>query len=104
MMWYVYILESERHTGKFYTGFTNDLKRRLKEHNADKNKGHTAKYKPWALHAYIAFSDKKIAQNFEKYLKTQAGRRFQKLRFQKPSLAPTISQGALPDELQDAPR
>ncbi len=38
-MWYVYILESESHSCKFYTGFTDDLKRRLKEHNADNNKG-----------------------------------------------------------------
>lgn len=79
-MWYVYILESENHPGKFYIGFTDDLKRRLKEHNADNNKGHTAKYKPWKLHTYIGFSDKKAAQEFEVYLKTQAGRRFQKLR------------------------
>ncbi len=30
-MWYVYILTSER-DGKLYVGSTNDLKRRLKEH------------------------------------------------------------------------
>jgi len=82
-MWYVYILESESHPGKFYTGFTGDLKRRFSEHNAEGNSGHTSKYKPWKLHTYIAFSDKKTAQDFEAYLKTQAGRRFQKLRFQK---------------------
>lgn len=82
-MWYVCILESESPPGKFYTGFTDDLKRRLKEHNSDSNKGHTAKYKPWKLHSYSAFSDKKVAQNFETYLKTRAGRRFQKLRLQK---------------------
>ena len=79
-MWYVYILESQSHIGKFYTGFTEDLKRRLTEHNAEGNSGHTTKYQPWKLHTYFAFSNKKIAQNFESYLKTQAGRRFQKLR------------------------
>lgn len=82
-MWYVYILESQSHSGKFYTGFTEDLKRRLKEHNAESNKGYTMKYQPWKLHAYLAFSDKQTAKDFEKYLKTQAGRRFLKLRFQK---------------------
>jgi predicted GIY-YIG superfamily endonuclease len=82
-MWYVYILESESHTGKFYTGFTGDLKRRFAEHNAEKNTGHTAKYQPWKLHTYIAFSDKRTAQEFEVYLKTQAGRQFQKQRFKK---------------------
>ena len=79
-MWYVYILESENYSGKFYTGFTEDLKRRFAEHNSAGNSGHTEKYQPWKLHAYFAFSDKKTAQNFEVYLKTQAGRRFQKLR------------------------
>ena len=82
MMWYVYILESESNPGKFYTGFTNDLDRRLLEHNSANNKGHTAKYRPWTLHTYIGFTDKVTAQNFETYLKTQAGRRFQKLRLQ----------------------
>jgi predicted GIY-YIG superfamily endonuclease len=82
-MWYVYILESESHPGKFYTGFTNDLKRRCAEHNAEGNSGHTAKYQPWKLHTYIAFSNKKTAQDFEAYLKTQAGRRFQKLRLER---------------------
>jgi predicted GIY-YIG superfamily endonuclease len=80
-MWYVYILKSDSHPNKFYTGFTEDLKRRFSEHNAQGNSGHTAKYQPWKLHMYLAFSDKESAQNFETYLKTQAGRRFQKLRF-----------------------
>jgi predicted GIY-YIG superfamily endonuclease len=80
-MWYVYILESERYQGKFYTGFTGDLKRRLAEHNAEKNPGYTQKYKPWRLHSYTAFRNKKVAHRFEDYLKTQAGRRFLKLRF-----------------------
>jgi len=80
-MWYVYILESESHHDKFYVGFTEDLKRRFSEHNAKGNSSYTAKYQPWKLHTYIAFIDKKTAQQFEAYLKTQAGRRFQKLRF-----------------------
>jgi predicted GIY-YIG superfamily endonuclease len=82
IMWYVYILESERTYGKFYTGITNDLKRRLKEHNSIENKGYTSKYQPWKIHTYLGFTDKNTAENFEKYLKTQAGRRFQKLRLQ----------------------
>jgi predicted GIY-YIG superfamily endonuclease len=80
-MWYVYILQSQTCPQKFYTGFTADLKRRFSEHNAIGNDGHTSKYQPWLLHSYFAFSDKKTAYNFEAYLKTQAGRRFQKRRF-----------------------
>jgi len=35
-MFYVYILKSEK-DGKLYIGYTNDLKRRLEEHNSGKN-------------------------------------------------------------------
>jgi predicted GIY-YIG superfamily endonuclease len=52
-------------------------------HNVGRNSGHIAKFQPWKLHAYFAFCDKKTAQDFEIYLKTQAGRRFQKLRFER---------------------
>ncbi|MFC1817289.1 GIY-YIG nuclease family protein, partial [Thermodesulfobacteriota bacterium] len=41
--YYVYILQSEKDTNRFYTGFTENFKNRLKEHNTGKNK-HTAKY------------------------------------------------------------
>jgi len=81
-MWYVYIVQSEANPGKFYTGFTGNLKRRIKEHTSENAKSHTAKYRPWNLHCYMAFKDKKAAEAFEAYLKTQAGRRFQKLRLQ----------------------
>ena len=33
-MWYIYILECSDKT--FYTGITNDLKRRLEEHNSSR--------------------------------------------------------------------
>ena len=36
LMFYVYVLISLKDK-KFYIGFTNDLKRRLKEHNSGKN-------------------------------------------------------------------
>jgi len=35
-MFYVYVLLSLK-DGKFYIGYTEDLKRRLKEHNSGKN-------------------------------------------------------------------
>ena len=34
MSWHVYIIECK--DGKLYTGITNDLKRRIKEHNSSK--------------------------------------------------------------------
>ena len=69
-MWYVYILQSENHDNKFYTDFTNNVQRRLDEHNSEMNIGYTSKYKLWKLHTYLSFSDKQTALNFEAYLKT----------------------------------
>ena len=46
-MWFVYILRSERN-GRYYVGSTNDMTRRLGEHNC----GHTPSTRgkgPWVL-------------------------------------------------------
>ena len=47
---------------------------------------HTAKYKPWKLELYIAFSDEKRAIAFEKYLKSGSGRAFSARHFREPKL------------------
>lgn len=73
-MWYIYILKSE--VSKFkYVGSTNDVLRRLKEHN-DGLCQSTKHYKPFRLEAYIAVRNKNIAIAFEKYLKTGSGAAF----------------------------
>jgi predicted GIY-YIG superfamily endonuclease len=74
-MTYVYLLESVAFPGQIYVGRTNDLRGRLADHNAGKSP-HTAKYKPWRLVTYIAFSDEAKAIAFERYLKTASGRAF----------------------------
>ena len=79
-MYYVYLLKSINHSDQIYIGFTLDLKERLKVHNAG-GSNHTAKYKPWLLHAYFAFSTKKQALDFEKYLKSHSGRAFASKHF-----------------------
>jgi predicted GIY-YIG superfamily endonuclease len=77
-MKYVYILHSE--VGEhFYVGITDDLRARLKMHNAG-NVPHTSKYKPWNLKTYIAFSCADQAFAFEQYLKSPSGRAFAKKR------------------------
>jgi hypothetical protein len=43
---YVYILQSTSHPDRFYTGITNDLKDRLRRHNAGQEP-HSAKFGPW---------------------------------------------------------
>jgi putative endonuclease len=75
---YVYILES-LDSQHFYVGIADDLRRRLKKHNAGEVP-HTSKYGPWKIRTYIAFSDEKQAIAFEKYLKSGSGRAFARKR------------------------
>jgi len=78
-MKYVYILQSD--DGEhFYVGVTDDVDERLRLHNAGKV-SHTAKYKPWRLRTFVAFSDRKSAFAFEKYLKSGSGRAFSTKHF-----------------------
>jgi putative endonuclease len=78
-MIYVYILQCIAEPDRFYTGFTDDLKARLKAHNSGQVP-HTSKFKPWRLNTYLAFSDKFRAVEFEKYLKSHSGRAFARKR------------------------
>jgi predicted GIY-YIG superfamily endonuclease len=76
---YFYILQSKLDQNRFYTGFTEDLKARLQDHNWGKNP-YTAKLKPWRIKTAIAFEDRQRALDFESYLKTPSGRAFAKKR------------------------
>lgn len=74
-MYYVYILRSAK-DGKFYTGCTNDLKRRVREHNAGRVES-TRPRKPLDLVHYEAFIDKHDAFAREQWYKTGWGRQHQ---------------------------
>jgi predicted GIY-YIG superfamily endonuclease len=74
-MHYVYILQSIQNPEKYYTGLTNDLERRLKEHNKGLST-HTNKFKPWKIKTYVFFDDIQKATKFEAYLKSGNGRIF----------------------------
>jgi predicted GIY-YIG superfamily endonuclease len=78
-MHYVYLIESEAVPGERYVGESDDLKRRLAEHNAGKST-HTAKAKPWRLVTYIGFSTRAQALSFERYLKSGSGHAFARKR------------------------
>ena len=78
-MHYVYLLESEAFAGQRYIGLTTNLEQRLAAHNAGKSP-HTAKYGPWRLVTYVAFSDIEKARDFERYLKSGSGHAFAKKR------------------------
>ncbi len=78
-MHYVYILESLAAGEHVYVGITSDLRTRLDKHNRG-DVTHTAKYRPWKLKTYIAFSDEAQAFQFERYLKSASGRAFARKR------------------------
>jgi len=67
IMYYVYVLESIKH-GDSYIGYTNDLRRRLKEHNQGLNKS-TKPYLPWRLIYYEACLNEIDTQRRENTLK-----------------------------------
>ena len=70
--WYVYILRSQK-DHEFYIGSTNDLKRRIKEHQYGKNIS-TAKRLPLELIYFEGHKSKEDAIRRETYLKTTKGR------------------------------
>jgi predicted GIY-YIG superfamily endonuclease len=76
---YVYILQSKSNPKNFYTGFTEDLQGRLKTHNSGQVT-HTSKHIPWQIKTAVAFTERKRAVEFERYLKTASGRAFAKKR------------------------
>ena len=75
---YTYVLESEK-DGKRYIGYTNDLRRRLEEHQ----KGLVFSTKPRMPLQLVYFEgclNEADAKRREGYLKTTQGRRFLGLR------------------------
>lgn len=75
-MYYVYILQSEKDRSR-YLGVTEDLKRRLQEHNNGSAKYSNTK-RPYKIIWYSAFVNKLRAYTFEKYLKSSSGYAFTK--------------------------
>ena len=73
-MYYIYILQSEK-DGKFYVGFTKDLKLRVEQHNSGKVKS-TKDRRPLVLIYYEACLKQEDAIKREKYLKTYHGKMF----------------------------
>lgn len=78
MFFYTYVLESLTDK-KYYIGYTNDLKRRVEEHNRGESKS-TKPRRPLILIYYEACRNEQDAKRREKYLKTTQGRRFLGLR------------------------
>ena len=78
MFFYVYLLKSVEND-HLYVGSTNDLVRRVKEHNLGLSPS-TKAYKPWKLIYYEASLNEQDAKRREKYIKTSQGGRLLKRR------------------------
>lgn len=75
-MYYVYILYSLK-DNQLYTGYTGNLKRRLKEHISGWEK--STKYRlPLKLIYYEAYINKQDAKGREIFLKSGSGKRYLK--------------------------
>lgn len=72
-MFYVYTLRSVKN-GRLYTGRTNDLKRRFREHNEKRGGVYTSRNAPFELIFYEAYTNKKDAVKAELFFKTGYGR------------------------------
>ncbi len=74
-MYYIYIIRNQK-TGEYYTGITNNLRRRIREHNQGKKSTKTTYYKRggWKLVYYEVANNRIAARKREKYLKSGRGR------------------------------
>ncbi|MBU2263038.1 GIY-YIG nuclease family protein [Patescibacteria group bacterium] len=74
VFFYVYVLQSLKDK-KQYIGYTNNLRRRLEEHNSGKNIS-TKHRAPLRLVYYEACLSQEDAKRREEYFKVTGGRRF----------------------------
>ena len=72
--YYTYVLLSKK-DNKFYTGYTDNLKRRIQEHNSGKVEA-TKLRRPFDLIYFEGCCNKTDAIHREKYLKTTYGKRY----------------------------
>jgi putative endonuclease len=73
-MYIAYILYSTK-INRFYTGQTEDLERRMEEHNRGKT-SFSAKGIPWQTVFSRAFSSRAEAMRLEKFIKKRGAARF----------------------------
>ncbi|HEX7017927.1 MAG TPA: GIY-YIG nuclease family protein [Patescibacteria group bacterium] len=72
-MYWIYILQSQKND-RYYIGSSNDIERRLAEHNRGKSP-YTASTRPWKLVFSKEFATLKAARQFEHSLKKQKSRK-----------------------------
>jgi predicted GIY-YIG superfamily endonuclease len=77
-MWCVYFLRSKQNSD-LYIGSTNNVIRRLHEHNNGQSTS-TKANRPWELISYITVATEEKARELEQYFKTGSGRAIYKKR------------------------
>ena len=74
-MYYLYILYSPDYD-KYYVGQTNDIERRLFEHNHNPRMTYTHKFRPWVLKcSYMISENRGDVIRIERYIKRQKSRK-----------------------------
>lgn len=75
-MFYTYVLKSKKNS-KLYTGHTENLERRILEHNSNKDREKFACANgPWELVFFETFDTRSDAMKYERFLKTGKGREY----------------------------
>jgi putative endonuclease len=80
LIYYVYVIKNR--AGKWYTGSTGDLRKRLREHEQGKSTW-TKEKGPWEIIYYEACFNEQDARSREIYLKTGMGKRYLKNRLKR---------------------
>ena len=75
-MFFVYVLKSQT-DGRLYKGMTENIERRIYEHNSGKCKS-TKPYRPWVMVLTEEFATRLEAREYEKWLKSGVGREYLK--------------------------
>jgi len=81
LMYYTYVIQSQK-SKRWYTGSTNDLRKRLNQHNKGKSTW-TKDSIPWKLIYYEACLNEEDARSREKYLKSGIEKRYLKNRLRR---------------------
>ena len=79
--YYVYVLRSHKN-GAWYTGFSQDLRKRLNEHNEGRG-GHTKGRGPFELIYYEAYKNEEDARSREKQIKSGQGKAYLRARIKR---------------------
>lgn len=80
-MYYTYVLQNKN--GRWYTGYSSNLRKRYSEHNDRAQGSYTSRRGPYTLIYYEACLDEEDARSREVYLKTGMGKRYLKNRLKR---------------------